>query len=191
MSLLNNIANYLLSSKESPKSAKQFVPWSQLSKVLILAHDNQLNNVVDFINACQKDTIQVHVAVIYDGKPEQTPKPNFDHSILDKKQFNFFGIPNQGAIETLNSKQFNFFGIPNQGAIETLNSKQFDTLINLGDAEQIKSLAISKLVSAKCKISHFQNPIFDISIDGDKKTNSSKFLDQVILYLHMIKTTHK
>lgn len=172
MSLLNNIANYLLSSKESPKCTKQFVPWSQLTKVLILAYDNQLSNVVDFINTCQKENIKVHVAVIYDGKLEQTPKPNFDHHILDKKQFNFFGIPNEGAIETI-------------------NSKHFDTLINLGDAEQIKSLAISKLISAKCKISHFQNPIFDISIDGDKTTNSSKFLEQVIVYLHMIKTTHK
>jgi hypothetical protein len=49
MSLLNNIANYLLSSKESPKCAKQFVPWSQLTKVLILAYDNQLSNVVDLL----------------------------------------------------------------------------------------------------------------------------------------------
>ena len=146
------------------------MPWSQLTKVLILAYDNQLSNVVNFINACQKENIKVHVAVIYDGKPEQTPKPNFDHSILDKKQFNFFGIPNQGAIQIL-------------------NSKQFDTLINLGNDEQIKSLAISKLVTAKCKISHFQNPIFDISIDYDKTINSSNYLKQVVVYLNMIKTT--
>ena len=35
----------------------------------------------------------------------------------------------------------------------------------------------------------FQNPIFDISIDVDASQNVSKFLEQVIVYLHMIKTT--
>jgi len=70
-----------------------------------------------------------------------------------------------------------------------LSLKPIDALINLGDAEQIKTLAISKLVTAKCKISHFQNSIFDISIDGDQTNNPSKFLEQVIVYLHMIKTT--
>jgi hypothetical protein len=95
VSLLNNIASYLLSSKESAKGNKQFLNWSQVSNVLIIAYDNQLSNVVDFINACKKDNIKVHVAVIFDGKPEQTPKPNFEHSILDKKQFNFFGLPNR------------------------------------------------------------------------------------------------
>jgi hypothetical protein len=170
MSLLNNIANYLLSSKESAKGNKQFMSWSQLSNVLIIAYDNQLSNVVDFINACKKDNIQVHVAVIFDGKPEQTPKPNFEHTILDKKQFNFFGLPTDQAIQTL-------------------SLKPIDALINLGEAEQIKTLAISKLVTAKCKISHFQNSIFDISIDGDQTNNPSKFLEQVIVYLHMIKTT--
>lgn len=170
MSLLNNIANYLLSSKESAKGNKQFIPWSELSNVLIIASDNQLSNVVDFINACKKDNIKVHVAVIFDGKPEQTPKPNFEHTILDKKQFNFFGLPTDQAIQTL-------------------SLKPIDALINLGDAEQIKTMALSKLVTAKCKISHFQNSIFDISIDGDQTNNPSKFLEQVIVYLHMIKTT--
>lgn len=171
MSLLNNIANYLLSSKECAKSNKQFISWSQLSNVLIIAYDNQLSNVVDFINASKKDNVNVHVAVIFDGKPEHTPSPNFEHTILDKKQFNFFGLPNEKAIQTL-------------------SLKPIDALINLGDAEQIKTLALSKLVSAKCKISHFQNPIFDISIAGDKTNNTSQFLEQVIVYLHMIKTNN-
>ncbi|MBI3518514.1 MAG: hypothetical protein HY062_04050 [Bacteroidetes bacterium] len=170
MSLLNNIATYLLSAKESPKTAKQFVPWKQLSNVLIIAYDNQLSHVVDFINTCQKDKIKVHVAVIFDGKPEQAPKPNFEYTILDKKQFNFFGLPTETAIRSL-------------------SSKSADVLINLGNDTQIKALALSKLVPAKCKISTYQNPVFDMSIDGDQTTSSSKFLEQVIVYLHMIKTT--
>lgn len=170
MSLLNNISNWLLSSKESPKRNKQFLNWSQLSNVLIIAQENQLSNVVDFINACKKDNIYIHVAVVYDGKPEQTPKPNFDHTILDKKQFNFFGLPNEQAVQSL-------------------SLKPVDALINLGNIEQIKTFALSKLIPAKCKISSFQNSIFDISIDVDASQNVSKFLEQVILYLHMIKTT--
>lgn len=170
MSLLKNIASWLLSSKESPKGNKQFLNWSQISNVLIIAQDNQLSNVVDFINACKKDNINIHVAVVYDGKPEQTPKPNFDHTILDKKQFNFFGLPNEQAIQSL-------------------SLKPIDALINLGNSEQVKTFALSKLISAKCKIGSFQNPIFDISIDVDASQNVSKFLEQVIVYLHMIKTT--
>ena len=169
MSLLYNISSYLLSKKESPKSKKQFLNWSQLSNVLVVAYDHQLIDLIDFINTCQKDHINVHVAVIFEGKPEQFPKPNFEHSILDKKQFNFFGFANEQTIQTL-----------------SLNP--LDALINLGDANQIKTLALSKLVPAKCKISYFQNPIFDISIDGDKTNNTSQFLEQVIVYLHMIKT---
>lgn len=170
MSLLNNIANYLLSSKESAKGTKQFLNWSQITTVLIIAYDNQLSNCVDFINTCKKDNIQVHVAIIYDGKLAQVPKPNFDHTILDKKQFNFFDLP---KTETLSQ----------------LNIKVFDVLINLCDSEKIKALALSKLVSAKCKIANFQNPIFEITIMNDITMNNSDFFKQLVVYLNMIKAT--
>jgi hypothetical protein len=52
----------------------------------------------------------------------------------------------------------------------------------------MKALALSKLTKAKCKISYFENPIFDISIKMDQATYFSGFLKQVILYLNMIKT---
>jgi hypothetical protein len=170
MSLLYNISNYLLSKKESPKGNKQFLNWNQLSNVLVIAHENQLTNVVDFVNTCKRDNISVYVAIIYDGKPEQTPKPNFEHTILDKKQFNVFGLPNIQLIKKI-------------------SVKPIDVLINLGNRQQIKSLAISKFVAAKCKISQFQNTIFDISINGDHTTSVSNFLEQVIVYLKMIRTT--
>ena len=170
MSLLNNIANWLLASKESPKTNKQFLNWSQLFNALIVAHDNQLSNVVDFVNACKKDNINVQVAVIFEGKPEQAPKPNFEHTILDKKQFSFFGLPNAEAIQKL-------------------NHKSIDLLVNLGSPEQTKAQALAKLLPAKCKVSSFQNEVYDISIDGETTKNVSKFLEQVIVYLQMIKTT--
>jgi hypothetical protein len=168
MSLLNNISNYLLSSKASPAGVKQFVPWNQLSKIVIIAHDNQLSGIVDFINICKQDNIIVLVAVVYNGKPEVAPKPHFDHIILDKKQFSFFQIPHETAIQSLNGP--------------------FDALINLGNHEQIQSLALSKLIAAKCKISNFQNSNFEIIINSDKSMNTSDYLKQVVVYLKMIKT---
>ena len=89
MSIIKNISTYLLSKKESPKTVKQFFSWNQLSKVLIICYDNQLSDIVDFINSCKADNISVHVAIIFNGKLELAPKPHFEHSILDKKQFSF------------------------------------------------------------------------------------------------------
>jgi hypothetical protein len=169
LSLLNNISVFLLSKKESPKTIHQFVSWNQLSKVLIVSYDNQLSSIVDFINTCQKDKVSVHVAVIYSGKLEQAPKPHFDHTIFDNKQFSFFKMPTDSALQKL--------------------SGSFDLLINLGNEEQIKSLTLSKLIPAKCKIAAFENSVFDLTINGDKTMNISDFLKQVVVYLNMIKTT--
>jgi len=170
MSLLNNISLWMISQKESSKLNKQFLNWTQLSNVMIIAYDNQLSNIVDFINTCKNDNINVQVAIIYDGKPEQAPKPHFDHVILDKKQFSFFKIPKNDVIAKL-------------------SSKSLDVLINLGTSEKIKTLALSKMIAAKCKISNFQNENFDLIIDADKSLNTSDYLKQVIVYLNMIKTT--
>jgi hypothetical protein len=169
MSLLKNISNYLLSAKESPNTAKQFVPWNQLSKVLVIAYDNQLSGIVDFINMCKKDNIDVLVAIIYNGKPEQEPMPHFEFVILNKKQFSVFKMPTHEALQKVNGS--------------------YDALINLGNEEQIQALALSKLVRAKCKIANFENPIFEITINGDKTMNSANYLKQVVVYLNMMKTT--
>lgn len=169
MSIKNSITTFLLSKKESPKVVKQFFAWTQISKVLIVAYDNQLSDIVDFINTCKKDKILVHVAIIYNGKPEQTPKPHFEHTILDKKQFSFFNIPGENSLQKL-------------------NARTFDVLINLGKPEQIQALTFSKLITAKCKISKFENSIYDIAIESDETINSSNYLKQVIVYLNMIKT---
>ncbi len=168
MSLLQNISTYLLSTKESPKTAKQFVQWNQLSKVLIIAYDNQLSGIVDFINVCKKDNIEVMVAIIYNGKPEQEPMPHFEFVILNKKQFSFFQLPKESALQKL--------------------TDSYDALINLGNEEQIQALALSKLVPAKCKIANFENSIFEITIHSDKSMNTSDYLKQVVVYLNMIKT---
>lgn len=168
MSFLQHISKWFISKKVAPIVTKQFVNWNQLSTVLIIAYEHQLSNSEDFINVCKKDNIDVLVAMIFDGKPEQAPKPNFDHLILDKKQFSLFGLPKDECLQKL-------------------NMKTSDVLINLGNHEQLKALALTKLSNAKCKIGSFDNPVFDITINTDKTANSSEFLKQVIVYLNMIK----
>lgn len=167
MGFISNISLYLLSKKESPKVVKQFFSWNDLKNVLIIANDNQLSDVVDFLNTCNKQSIKTKVIVIYNGKPETAPKPHFEHTIITKKGFDFFQLVKQKAIN------------------EFLNQKN-DLLINLSDEENLQALSISKLIPSSCKISRFQNPIFDITID---KTNTiSEYLKQVVVYLNMIKT---
>jgi hypothetical protein len=170
MSLINTISSYLLSQKESPETVKQFFSWIQLNKILIICYDYQLDELTDFLKACKIDNISVYVAIIYKGKIEQAPSPNFKHTIVDQKQFSFFKIPTPFILKNL-------------------NTKSFDLLINLGNNNQMKSLALSKLVYAKCKISNFQNPIFDIIINTEQLTKRTDYLKQVIVYLKMIKTT--
>lgn len=172
MSFIQHISNWLISQKETAKSAKQFLNWNQLSNVVLIAFEHQLSNCVDFINACKKDNIHVLVAIIFEGKPEHAPKPDFDHLILDKKQFTLFGLPKDEAIQKL-------------------SSKPIDALINLGDEKQVKAFAISKLIPAKCKIGNFENEVFEMTINSEKTMNSSDYLKQVIVYLKMIKPTTK
>lgn len=171
MSLKTNIANWVLSGKNNNSLGKQFINWNQLKKLMVVCYDNQLSNIVDFINTCQQQQIETLVAIVFDGKPEQAPKPNFNHIILDKKQFNFVGIPNQ---ETVNQ----------------LSGFSSDVIINVGNTNQFKSLAISKLVKAKCKVASYENAIFDIVISVDKTNNTSEFLKQVVVYLQMIKSSN-
>ena len=172
MSFIHNIALRLIRRKDTPKALKQFLNWNQVSTVLIISYDNQLADIVEFINTCKKDGISVQVIIIYEGKPEHAQKPHFGHIIFDKKQFNFFGIPTEAGLKKI-------------------NPDSFDVLINLGDSHQIKSLGLSKLLTSKCKISSFRNPVFDLSIDSDKTLYISNYLNQVVVYLNMIKTTHQ
>jgi hypothetical protein len=169
MSLINSISAYLLSKKESPMAVKQFFTWTQLNKVLIICYDNQLDELTNFIKTCKTDNISVYVAIIYKGKIEQAPSPNFKHTIVDQKQFSFFKIPTPFILKNL-------------------NTRAFDLIINIGNQNQMRALSLSKLVYAKCKIANFQNPVFDITINKDNLTNNSDFLKQVIVYLNMIKT---
>lgn len=169
MHVLNSIASLLLSKRNAPILEKRFLNWTQIKKIAIVAFDNQLSHLVDFINTCQTNNIQVSVFVIYNGKPELAPKPQFNHLIITKEQFSIFQLPKDSVLQSVQST--------------------FDVLINLGTQEQIQALSISKLLPSHCRIANFENHIFDLSIQSEKMMNPTDFLQQVIVYLNMIKTT--
>jgi len=167
VSIVHHIALKLISGKPMPGGRKEFLNWKQVKHVLVIAHDNQLADIVEFVNRCKQDSIRVMVAILYQGKAEHAPKPHFDHVILDKKQFSFLGLPTEACLSQL-------------------SGTSYDVLINLGSATQLKALALSKLLPAKCKVSSFQDAIFDLSIDSDKNLHISEYLKQVVVYLNMI-----
>ncbi len=170
MSLINKIALYFLSNKENVYFTKQFFSWNQLSTILIICYEEQVSEIIDFIDICKVNSISVHVAIILNNKKDYTPKFKFNHTAIDKKQFSLLKIPNQNTIQQLKNK----------------NS---DLLINLGNSKQIRSYILSKLTKSRCKLSYFQDSVYDIVISKDTSTSVSEYLKQVIIYLKMIKTT--
>lgn len=162
------ITNYLLSKIEGRSKHKQFINWYHLSQIVIIAFENQLNDLSEFLKNCSTDKIAVNVVIILNGKEQKSKNYQFEHTILNKKQFNIWGFPKTDFISKF-------------------NNHNIDLLINLGAENQIKSLALSKLINANCKIGHFQNNVFDISIESEYPLSNSEFLKQVIVYLKMIK----
>ncbi|MCC6181642.1 MAG: hypothetical protein IT237_07395 [Bacteroidia bacterium] len=159
----------ILSKRNAPILEKRFLNWTRIKKIAIVTFDNQLSYLVDFINSCENNHIQVNVFVIYNGKPEFAPKPQFNHIIITKDQYSIFQLPKDSVLQSVQST--------------------FDVLINLGTQDQIQALSLSKLLPCHCRIANFENQIFDISIQSEKMMTPTDFLQQVIVYLNMIKTT--
>ncbi len=152
--------------KLEPLVKKQFFEWSQISSIAIVAFDNQLTEISDFLTTCAQQNINTEVFIIYNGKLLNAPVPSYKHLLLTKKQFSFFNIPTANALHPV-------------------CNITYDVLINLGANEQLQTLATSKLIKAKCKIASYNNNLFDISIKNEN--NTKEFLKQIIVYLQMIK----
>ena len=168
MIFVKSIADYLLSKIESRRKHNQFTNWYHLSKIVIIAFENQLNDLVEFLGNCSTDKIATHVVIILNGKEIKKQNCPFEYTIFNKKQFNIWGFP---------KKDF----------MSNFHNQNFDLLINLGTENQVKSLALSKLISANCKIGHFKHNVFDMTIEREYPLTDSEFLKQVIVYLKMIK----
>jgi len=87
----------------------------------------------------------------------------------------------------MNRKDFNFFGLPKNEGIQRIKSKTYDVLINMDFNNNGFAKAITGLTIAKCKIgpeSVLYNGFFDISIQCDQQN----FLKEAHKYLMMIKS---
>ena len=166
MSLLNNIALWQLNSKPARQTSRQFINWSEVRSLLLLAEQEQLGDVRAFLKQTVSEGKQAVTVFVYKGKPGQEPAFEYEHIVVGKKQLTVFGLPQPEVLSTL-------------------NSRKVDLLINLGNPENATLLALSKWTDAPVKIAPFEHAVFDMSIAAP---NRAEFLKQVLVYLDMIKT---
>lgn len=162
--MLSTIKNYLLKQeiKSAPKIQKQFVEWDRIQSAAILVGSWQYTIVKDFIKQSGK---------------------NFDVIVFNNDKTS----ENKDCFLSLNKKNFNFFGLPKPEIAQKIKSKTYDVLIasDFQNTSTIKTL--TGLVQAKCKLgpeSASYMGLFDISI----RSNESEFLKQAHKYLMMIKS---
>jgi hypothetical protein len=157
------IKNYLLQQEIKEISVKkQFVEWEKVQSAVILVGSVEYNTAKDFVKQSGKN---IDIVVIHSDKISTT----------------------QDCFLSFNKKDFNFFGLPNQEALKKLKQKTFDVLINIDYNNSGFLRTLTGLTPAKCKLgpeSAVYNEFFDISIQSEQ----SDFLKQALKYLMMIKS---
>lgn len=158
------LKNYLLEQeiKSGSKIQKQFMGWEKIQSAVILVGSGQYGIVKEFASQSGKN---IDIIVIHPDKVSET----------------------KDCFLSFNKKDLNFFGLPNQEAIRKLKQKTFDILINIDFNNSTFLRALTGLTPAKCKLgpeSAVYNDYFDISI----QSNHDEFLKQALKYLTMIKS---
>jgi hypothetical protein len=158
------LKNYLLLQeiKSGSKIQKQFMEWETVQSAVILVGSGQYGTAKDFVKQTGKN---IDIIVIHPDKISET----------------------KDCFLSLNKKDLNFFGLPNQEAIQKLKQKTFDVLINIDFNNSAFLRALTGLTPAKCKLgpeSAVYNDFFDISIQSTR----DEFLKQALKYLMMIKS---
>lgn len=158
------LKNYLLQQeiKEISNVKRQFVEWEKIQSAVILVSSMQLNNVRDFVGKSGK---------------------NFDIVVFHNDKVS---VSNECYL-SLNKKDFNFFGMPKPEALAKLKGKSYDVLINADYNNSWFIKALTGLTPSKCKLgpeSAVYNEFFDISIQSSQQD----FLKQAHKYLMMIKS---
>jgi len=168
VSLFNNIARWRLKALNARHSDRRFVNWTQAKTILVLAEEEQLSEVSAFVALAEKEQKLVIPVFTYKGKPGQV-----------------FSLPYRHI--AVSTKSLSMLGMPAEDLVTAMNAKKADILIDLGGHNAIPLLALSRLSDASCKIAGFEDAAFDISIFCPKSLTISNFLEQVIVYLKMIK----
>jgi hypothetical protein len=158
------LKNYLLQQeiKNGPKIHKQFMAWDKVQSAVILVGSEQYQAIKDFAKQTGKN---IEIIVIHSDKVSAT----------------------KDCFLSLNKKDLNFFGLPNQQAIEKIKARTFDVLVNFDFNNSGFLRALTGLIPAKCKLgpeSVIYNDLFDIRIQSER----NDFLKQALKYLMMIKS---
>jgi 2-hydroxy-3-keto-5-methylthiopentenyl-1-phosphate phosphatase len=158
------LKNYLLQQEigSVSKTQKQFVEWEKVQSAVILVGSQEYSTIKDFVKQTGKN---IDIIVTHYDKTSET----------------------KDCFLSVNKKDFNFFGLPKPEVIQKLNSKTYDVLINADFNNSSFLKALTGLAVAKCKLgpeSAVYREFFDISI----QSNQQDFLKQALKYLMMIKS---
>lgn len=158
------LKNYLLlqEMKSGSKTERQLMSWDKVKSVVVVVDSLNYELIKDFVKQIEKS---VDVIVIHSDKVSQS----------------------KDSFLSFNKRDLNFFGLPNQEAIRRVRQKSYDVLINYDFNNSGFLKALTGLTLAKCKVGQedaFYNAFFDISI----KSERGDFLKQALKYLMMIKS---
>lgn len=148
--------------KGSTSLQKQFMDWEKVKSAAILVSSSHYSAVKDFAKQTDKS---IDVIVVHPDKLSVT----------------------KDCFLSLNKKDFNFFGLPNQAAVKKIGQKSFDVLIDYDFENSGFLKALTGLTPAKCKLgpeNASYSDLFDISI----QSMQPDFLKQALKYLMMIKS---
>lgn len=157
------LKNILLSSelKKSDTVKKQFIEWDKVQSAVILVNNAISPELAAFIREWKKD---VYIIVYHNDTTSKST----------------------GCYLSLNKKDFNFLGLPKSQTSGKIRSRAYDILISTDFDDYAPMEALSGIISAKCKLgpeSAAYKRFFDISINSPQ----SSFLKDVRQYLSMIR----
>lgn len=165
--MLQFLKDFLLEQElKKTNSGRQFVDWHNVNRICLIVPNEfaVISNVTNFISESEKETDVVL----------------FSNDKLTVKNDVYL---------SLNKRDFNFLGLPKSEIIQKLKNKNYDIVI-CGDMKGSFSLkAITLLVNSKCKVGRGElgySKLFDISI-SEENGDFGNFLKQALKYLSMIK----
>jgi hypothetical protein len=162
--MFNLLKNLLLNSevKKSNTVKKQFMEWDKAQSAVILVNNSISPELSAFIREWGKD---VYIIVFHNDSTSKST----------------------GCYLSLNKKDFNFLGLPKSQTKEKIRSRSYDILISTDFENYGPMEALSGMISAKCKLGPEKadyNRFFDICINGKRE----EFLRETQKYLKMIRT---
>ena len=132
------------------------------------------------------------VGIVWNGKDQGVHESLV--KLLDEKQIEYTDLcfsetsPLHGTANIINKKDFNFWGMPKNKNIEHFINTEFDLLIDMSLSTSLGAQVIRSLSRASMKAgwSSALPDYFDLSIDVSKNQDPQFLVKQLIHYLNAI-----